>query len=76
MDAPARARPRAGGGRAAAAAARARSPAPAPARFVSTAVKADGMKATITGDLTLNVTAKTYRYLDDEESSDQQAVQP
>lgn len=29
-------------------------PAPAAARFVSTSVKADGMKATITGDLTLN----------------------
>lgn len=29
-------------------------PAPAPARFVSTSVKADGMKAMITGDLTLN----------------------
>lgn len=29
-------------------------PAPAPARFVSTSVAADGMKATITGDLTLN----------------------
>lgn len=29
-------------------------PAPVPARFVSTAVKADGMKAMITGNLTLN----------------------
>ena len=29
-------------------------PAPAPARFVSTSVKADGMTAMITGDLTLN----------------------
>lgn len=29
-------------------------PAPAPARFVSTAVKAEGTTATITGDLTLN----------------------
>lgn len=29
-------------------------PSPAPARFVSTAVKADGMTAMITGDLTIN----------------------
>lgn len=33
-------------------------PAPAPARFVSTSVKAEGTKATITGDLTLNGVTK------------------
>jgi len=33
-------------------------PAPAPARFVSTSVKADGMTAEITGDLTLNGVTK------------------
>jgi len=37
-------------------------PAPAPARFVSTAVKADGMKATITGDLTLNGVTKPVTF--------------
>ncbi|WP_285710277.1 YceI family protein [Erythrobacter oryzae] len=37
-------------------------PAPAPARFVSTSVKADGMKATITGDLTLNGITKPVTF--------------
>lgn len=37
-------------------------PAPAPARFVSTSVKADGMKATITGDLTLNGVTKPVTF--------------
>lgn len=37
-------------------------PAPAPARFVSTSVKADGMKAMITGDLTLNGVTKPVTF--------------
>lgn len=37
-------------------------PAPAPARFVSTSVKADGMKATITGDLTMNGVTKPVTF--------------
>jgi len=37
-------------------------PAPAPARFVSTSVKADGMKAIITGDLTLNGVTKPVTF--------------
>jgi polyisoprenoid-binding protein YceI len=37
-------------------------PAPAAARFVSTAVKADGMKAMITGDLTLNGVTKPVTF--------------
>jgi polyisoprenoid-binding protein YceI len=37
-------------------------PAPAPARFVSTAVKAEGMKAMITGDLTLNGITKPVTF--------------
>jgi polyisoprenoid-binding protein YceI len=37
-------------------------PAPAPARFVSTSVKADGMMATITGDLTLNGVTKSVTF--------------
>jgi polyisoprenoid-binding protein YceI len=37
-------------------------PAPAPARFVSTAVKAEGMKATITGNLTLNGVTKPVTF--------------
>ena len=37
-------------------------PAPAPARFVSTSVKAEGMKATITGDLTLNGVTKPVTF--------------
>jgi polyisoprenoid-binding protein YceI len=37
-------------------------PAPAPARFVSTSVKAEGMKATITGDLTLNGVTKPVSF--------------
>ena len=36
--------------------------APAPARFVSTAVKAEGMMATITGDLTLNGVTKPVTF--------------
>jgi polyisoprenoid-binding protein YceI len=36
--------------------------APAPARFVSTSVKADGMMATITGDLTLNGVTKPVTF--------------
>ena len=36
--------------------------APAPARFVSTAVKADGMKAMITGNLTLNGVTKPVTF--------------
>lgn len=36
--------------------------APAPARFVSTSVKADGMTATITGDLTLNGVTKPVTF--------------
>lgn len=37
-------------------------PAPAPARFVSTSVKANGMTATITGDLTLNGVTKPVTF--------------
>ena len=37
-------------------------PAPAPARFVSTSVKADGMKAKITGDLTMNGVTKPVTF--------------
>ena len=37
-------------------------PAPAPARFVSTAVKADGMTAEITGNLTLNGVTKPVTF--------------
>jgi polyisoprenoid-binding protein YceI len=37
-------------------------PAPAAARFVSTSVKADGMKAMITGDLTLNGVTKPVTF--------------
>jgi polyisoprenoid-binding protein YceI len=37
-------------------------PAPAPARFVSTAVKADGMTAEITGNLTLNGITKPVTF--------------
>jgi polyisoprenoid-binding protein YceI len=37
-------------------------PAPAPARFVSTAVKAEGMTATITGDLTINGITKPVTF--------------
>jgi polyisoprenoid-binding protein YceI len=37
-------------------------PAPAPARFVSTSVKADGMTAEITGDLTLNGVTKPVTF--------------
>jgi polyisoprenoid-binding protein YceI len=37
-------------------------PAPAAARFVSTSVKADGMMATITGDLTLNGVTKPVTF--------------
>lgn len=37
-------------------------PAPAPARFVSTAVKADGMTAEITGNLTLNAVTKPVTF--------------
>ncbi|MCM0000214.1 MAG: YceI family protein [Erythrobacter sp.] len=37
-------------------------PAPAPARFVSTSIKADGMKAMITGDLTLNGVTKPVTF--------------
>jgi len=37
-------------------------PVPAPARFVSTSVKADGMNATITGDLTLNGITKPVTF--------------
>jgi len=37
-------------------------PAPAPARFVSTAVKAKGTTATITGDLTLNGVTKPVTF--------------
>jgi polyisoprenoid-binding protein YceI len=37
-------------------------PAPAPARFVSTAVKADGMMAEITGNLTLNGVTKPVTF--------------
>ena len=37
-------------------------PAPAAARFVSTSVKADGMKATITGDLTMNGVTKPVTF--------------
>ncbi len=37
-------------------------PAPAPARFVSTAVKAEGTKAMITGDLTLNGVTKPVTF--------------
>jgi polyisoprenoid-binding protein YceI len=37
-------------------------PAPEPARFVSTAVKAEGMKATITGNLTLNGVTKPVTF--------------
>lgn len=37
-------------------------PAPAPARFVSTSVKADGMKATITGNLTMNGVTKPVTF--------------
>lgn len=37
-------------------------PAPAPARFVSTAVKAQGMKAMITGNLTLNGVTKPVTF--------------
>lgn len=37
-------------------------PAPAPARFVSTSVKADGMMATITGNLTLNGVTKPVTF--------------
>lgn len=37
-------------------------PAPAPARFVSTSVKADGMMAVITGDLTLNGVTKQVTF--------------
>ncbi len=36
--------------------------APAPARFVSTSVKADGMKATIAGNLTLNGVTKPVTF--------------
>lgn len=37
-------------------------PAPAPARFVSTSVKAHGMKAKITGDLTMNGVTKPVTF--------------
>lgn len=37
-------------------------PAPAPARFVSTSVKADGMNATITGNLTMNGVTKPVTF--------------
>jgi polyisoprenoid-binding protein YceI len=37
-------------------------PAPAPARFVSTSVRAEGMMATITGDLTLNGVTKPVTF--------------
>lgn len=37
-------------------------PAPAPARFVSTAVKAEGMKAMISGNLTLNGVTKPVTF--------------
>ncbi|WP_027441910.1 YceI family protein [Erythrobacter cryptus] len=38
-------------------------PAPAPARFVSTSVKAEGMTAVITGDLTLNGVTKPVTFV-------------